>query len=95
MNGFLGLRLLHGIGLIKITILFFCTGNLSPFGLLGGSLLTGFSPFGNIMGGGIQNMFEGMNDLFANQGSFTQTSFSSSSAGGSGGGVRSTSTSTR
>ena len=87
----------NGINPIKITFLFLFTANLSPFGLLGGSFgsLTGLSPFGNIMGGGIQDMFEGMNDLFGNNGSFTQTSFSSSSVGGAVRGVRSTSTTTR
>jgi len=74
-------------------------GNLSPFGSFGSSLspFGGISPFGGLLGGGIQSMFGNM-DLFGDNGrngSFTQTSFSSSSMGGGGNGIRSTSTTTR
>jgi len=73
-------------------------GALSPFSLLGGGFgsLSRRSPFGSILGGGIPDIFGGMNDLMANgSSSFTQTSFTSSSIGGGGNGVRSTSTTTR
>jgi len=73
-------------------------GALSPFSLLGGGLgsLSRRSPFGSILGGGIHDIFGGMNDFFGNgSSSFTQTSFTSSSIGGGGNGVRSTSTTTR
>ena len=75
------------------------TGNLSPFGSFGSSLspFGRISPFGGLLGGGIQSMFGNM-DFFGDNGrngSFTQTSFSSSSMGGGGNGIRSTSTTTR
>jgi len=73
-------------------------GALSPFSLLGGGFgsLSRRSPFGSILGGGIHDIFGGMNDLFGNgSSSFTQTSFTSSSIGGGGNGIRSTSTTTR
>ena len=80
------------------TYFFLFSGALSPFSLLGGGFgsLSRRSPFGSILGGGIPDIFGGMNDLMANgSSSFTQTSFTSSSIGGGGNGVRSTSTTTR
>ena len=66
-------------------------------GLLGGGFgsLSRRSPFGSILGGGIHDIFGGMNNIFGNGSSFTQTSFTSSSIGGNGNEVRSTSTTTR
>ena len=77
--------------------MFFTVGTLSPFGLLGGSFnpISRLSPFGSILGGGIQDMFGGMNNLLGDNGSFMQTSFSSSSISGRGDGIRSTSTTTK
>ena len=72
---------------------------LSPFGLSGGSFgsfgrgLLGGS-FGSLLGGGFQDMFEGMDNVL-NSGTFMQTSFSSSSTLGGNGGARSTTSTTR
>ena len=70
---------------------------MSPFGLFGSSFstLSNRPGFGSIFGGGIQNMFGGMDNLLGGNGSLFQSSFSSSSLTGGGDGVQSISTTTR